>query len=295
MQSPITIHTRRKTINFLLEFEQDKLFKYISNLKYLVTHRQLNRKMIQNKVIDYVNVEGVNIEKPFSNGSETTTWWKKFIYYVENNECKMKSHPYWEDIATNSPISFGLAYDSDGRYVLFEPLPSTEFVDDCDVDTVIDEDNIVDLTDDKCLIDKPNQDTVFKTVNHDQFNRTIPIIQVMKQASKRSREDENEVKNQDKKYKPVTTGTVPIFPDRKLWLGRTSSNPSMVPVGNYSPLGLHAFGYTVKDCRECRYSSFCINTNCIFVHPENIIPGPHNRKCKYGVNCRTLGCNFNHK
>ena len=246
MLSTITISTRRKTINFLLELDQNKLFKYISNLPYLITHRQLNRKMIQCKVIEYVNVEGVNIEKPFSNGSETTSWWKKFIYYVENNECKIKSHPYWENIATNSPISFELAFDSNEKYVLFEPLPSTEFVDDCDADTVIDEDDVNTSTN----VYKPNQDTVFKTANHDQFNRTIPIIQVMKQAPKRSREEE-EQEHQNKKYKPIT--------------------------------------------RECRYNSFCTNKDCIFVHPVNIIPGPHNRKCMYGIKCNNRNCKFNHK
>jgi len=238
MQSPITINTRRKTINFLLDGDQDKLFKYISNLKYLVTHRQLKRTMIQRKVIEYVNVEGVNIEKPFSNGSETTSWWKKFIYYVENNECKMKSHPYWKKIAANEPISFELAYDENGKHVLFEPLPSE---DDDDEDVVIVEPEVA-------LVDKTNQDTI---VMYDQFKRTIPIIQVENRASKRSRYEDDEEINHNKKQRQITI--------------------------------------------NCRYGSFCINENCIFVHPENIKPGPHNRKCMYGTLCTKKGCKYNHK
>jgi len=228
MQPPITISTRRKTINFLLDFEQAKLFKHIANLKYLVTHRQLNRKMIQNKVIEYVNVEGVNIEKPFSNGRETTSWWNKFIYYVENNECKMKSHPYWENIAANMPISCELAYDEDGKYVLFEPLPSEDDVEEVAEPEVLKENTVV---------------------LYDQFKRTIPTIQVENRAFKRSRENDEEEPIY-KKYKQINT--------------------------------------------ECRYGLYCINEYCNFFHPYDFTPGPHNRKCKYSSNCKTLGCKFNH-
>lgn len=256
MQATITINTRRKTINFLLEIDQYKLFSYISNLEYLVTHRQLNRKMIQSKVIEYVNVEGVNIEKPFTNGSETSSWWRKFVHYVENNENKMKSHPYWDTIASNGPISCELAFDEDGNYVLFDPLPSTKTDDSEDV-VVIDEPPVVVI--DKShvvVIDEPVVKKVtydeFKPVMHDQFKRTIPIIQVKSQGTKRSREEEDE-NVQHKRYQPIT--------------------------------------------RECRYTSFCLNKYCIFVHPKNITPGPHNRKCIYGSHCnkRNKGCEFNHE
>jgi len=181
--------------------------------------------MIQSKVIEYVNVKGVNIEKPFSNGSETTSWWKKFIQYVENNENKMKSHPYWNTIATNGPISYELAFDEDENYVLFDPLPYTE-INDSDEVVVLDYEPLV------------------QTVTYEQFKS---------QGTKRLREDENFEEHRPKKLQAITT--------------------------------------------KCRYTSFCTNEYCVFLHPENITPGPHNRKCMYGSHCNKLnsGCKFNHE